>query len=138
MMKNAFLVPVVILIMTACARNNPEANLQRGLDSLLAKEFHENEPGGSVLIKKGDKTVFLRNYGLADLETKEKITGNTLFNLGSVSKTFVSNGILILEENGLLSLDDSIFKYFNDFRNEDIAKSVRIYHLLSHTSRIAG
>ena len=84
-MKNTFTVPVVILIMTACA-NNPEANLQRGLNSLLAKEFHENEPGGSVLIKKGDKTVFLRNYGLANLETKEKITGNTLFNLGSVQK----------------------------------------------------
>ena len=134
MMKNAFLVPIVFLMITACARNNPEANLQRGLDSLLAGEFHENEPGGSVLIKKGDKTVFLRNYGLADLKTKEKITENTLFNLGSVSKTFVSNGILILKENGLLSLDDSIFKYFNDFKNEDIAKSVRIYHLLSHTS----
>jgi CubicO group peptidase (beta-lactamase class C family) len=134
MIKNAFLVLAAFLIMTACARNNSEANLARRLDSLLAGEFHENEPGGSVLIKKGDRTVFLRNYGLADLETKEKITGNTLFNLGSVSKTFVSNGILILYENGLLSLDDSIYKYFNDFRNQDIAKSVRIYHLLSHTS----
>lgn len=134
MIKNAFLVLAAFLKMTACARNNSEANLARRLDSLLAGEFHENEPGGSVLIKKGDRTVFLRNYGLADLETKEKITGNTLFNLGSVSKTFVSNGILILYENGLLSLDDSIYKYFNDFRNQDIAKSVRIYHLLSHTS----
>ena len=133
-MKNAFLVPFVFLIITACARNNPTGHLARGLDSLLSGEFHENEPGGSVLIKKGDKTVFLHNYGLADLETNEKITENTLFNLGSVSKTFVSNGILILQEDGLLSLNDSIFKYFNDFRNEDIAKSVRIYHLLSHTS----
>ena len=43
---------------------------------MLAEEFSADEPGGSVLVKKGDKTVFLRSYGLADLGTKEKITEN--------------------------------------------------------------
>ena len=87
-----------------------------------------------MLVKRGHVTVFLRSYGLADLGTKEKITGNTLFNLGSVSKTFVSNGILILKENGKLSLDDNISMYFDDFKNRDIAEKLKIKHLLSHTS----
>jgi len=104
------------------------------LDSMLANEFRANEPGGSVLVQKGEKILFLKSYGLADLETGEKITGKTLFNLGSVSKTFVSNGILILHERGLLSLEDSIIKYFDDFKNREISRKVRINHLLSHTS----
>jgi CubicO group peptidase (beta-lactamase class C family) len=125
---------VLCLFMTACASNKPADNLARELDSLLSAEFRGDEPGGCVLIKKGEKTVFLRSYGLADLETKEKITENTLFNLGSISKTFVSNGILILQENRLLSVEDSLSKYFNDFKNREIADRVRIKHLLSHTS----
>ena len=124
----------MLLLFTACATNNPADNLARELDPLLATEFRADEPGGSVLIKKGDKIAFLGNYGLADLETKEKITENTLFNLGSVSKTFVSNGILILQEKGLLSVEDSLSKYFDDFKNGEIADRVRIKHLLSHTS----
>ncbi len=122
------------LFMTGCNSYKSADNLARELDSLLVKEFNADEPGGSVLVKKGHVTVFLRSYGLADLDTKEKITGNTLFNLGSVSKTFVSNGILILKENGRLSLDDSISMYFDDFKNREIAGKVRINHLLSHTS----
>jgi len=125
---------VLCLLITACTSNKPPDNMARRLDSLLAEEFSADEPGGSVLIKKGDKTVFLRSYGLADLETKEKINENTLFNLGSISKTFVSNGILILQENGLLSVEDSLSKFFGDFGNAEIADRVRIKHLLSHTS----
>jgi CubicO group peptidase (beta-lactamase class C family) len=125
---------VLCLGMTACNSYKSADNLALELDSLLAKEFSADEPGGSVLVKKGHVTVFLRNYGLADLETREKITGNTLFNLCSVSKTFVSNGILILKENGKLSLEDSISMYFDDFKNRNIAEKVRINHMLSHTS----
>jgi CubicO group peptidase (beta-lactamase class C family) len=133
-MKVNILVPGIFLLVTACATNNPADNLTRELDSLLTNEFRPDEPGGSILIKKGEKTIFQRSYGLADLETKEKITENTLFNLGSISKTFVSNGILILQENGLLSVEDSLSKYFTDFKNMEIADRVRIKHLLSHTS----
>jgi len=125
---------VLFLFMTGCNSYKYADKLAQELDSLLSEQFIAEEPGGSVLVKKGHVTVFLRSYGLADLETMEKITGNTLFNLGSVSKTFVSNGILILQENGLLSVEDSLSKYFGDFKNRDIADKVRIYHLLSHTS----
>lgn len=131
-MKTYILISVCLL-MTACATRNDKEGLQ-DLDTMLSEEFKPDQPGGSVLVKKGDSIVFLKSYGLADLETKEKITENTLFNLGSVSKTFVSNGILILNEQGKLSLDDSLSQYFDDFKNNDIAGKVRIKHLLSHTS----
>ena len=94
------------------------------------------EPGGSILIKKGNEIVFQKNFGLADLETKEKITENTIFNTGSISKTFVSNAILILHERKQLSIEDSLSKYFPDFKNPELIKDVKIKHLLSHTSGI--
>jgi len=119
--------------MTACTTRNDKEAL-RELDTMLAEEFKADQPGGSVLVMKGDRTVFLGNYGVADLVTKEKITENTLFNLGSISKTFVSNGILILNEQGLLSPEDSLAQYFDDFKSGDIARKVKIKHLLSHTS----
>jgi CubicO group peptidase (beta-lactamase class C family) len=82
----------------------------------------------------GEKVIFSKGYGLADLTTKEKITTKTLFNTGSISKTFVSNVILDLAGEGKLSLNDSIAKYFPDFKNPELAKKVRIHHLLTHTS----
>jgi CubicO group peptidase (beta-lactamase class C family) len=125
---------MLFLAVASCAISQPINNLQRELEALLLEELAADEPGGSVLVKKGDDIIFLNSYGLEDLSTGKKITENTLFNTGSISKTFVSNGILILNERGILSLEDGIHKYFNDFDNSDLAKKITIKHLLSHTS----
>lgn len=104
------------------------------LDAYFTNEFPIDQPGGAVLVMKGEKIIFSKGYGLADLKTKEKITTQTLFNTGSISKTFVSNIILVLQEENKLSVNDSLFKYFPNFKNKDIAKKVKIHHLLSHSS----
>ncbi|WP_405206945.1 serine hydrolase domain-containing protein [Aquimarina sp. LLG6339-5] len=109
-------------------------SISKELDILFSKEFSINEPGAAVLLIKGKRKLFEKAYGISDVKTKEKITPNTVFNTGSISKTFVANGILILQERGLLSIDDPIHKYFPDFDNPEIAKKVTIKHLLSHTS----
>lgn len=83
---------------------------------------------------KGDQVIFNKSYGLADMETKTAITSQTLFNVGSISKTFVSNAILILQSQGKLSVEDAMDKYFPDFKNKEIASKVKIKHLLTHTS----
>lgn len=132
-MKRIILIFNAILLVS-CQSQHRNEKLRKEVDSILDREFQKNELGGSILILKGENVVYQRNDGYADLETKEPITSNTNFNLGSISKTFVANGILILQERGLLSIEDSIYKYFEDFHNEEIAKSVKIKHLLSHTS----
>ena len=132
MEETIFILGIILLI--ACNPKNPQNKLETELDSLLEKEFSENEPGGSVIVKKGDSIVYLRSFGLADLETKEQNTPNTLFNIGSISKTFVAYGILQLVQENRMSLEDSIYKYFPDFDNPGIAGKVKIKHLLTHTS----
>ena len=104
------------------------------LNALFEGVFPADAPGGSILVMKGDETRYMRSFGLADLKTKEKITEHTVFNTGSISKTFVSNGILILKEDRLLSLEDDLYQYFDDFDNESLARKVKLKHLLSHTS----
>lgn len=105
-----------------------------GLDSLLTAQFRSDEPGGALLVMKGDSVIYRKCIGLADLLTREKITPGTLFNLGSISKTFVANGILILEEEGKLSVTDPMSRYFPEFRSREIADAVTITNLLTHTS----
>ncbi|MBK8503142.1 MAG: beta-lactamase family protein [Saprospiraceae bacterium] len=110
------------------------SKLVRQLDTYFATLFHDDQPGGSITIIRNDSLIFEAAYGLADLNLKEPITPNTLFNLGSISKTFVANGILLLQEEGRLSVEDHLLKYFPDFRNKDIARKVKIKHLMTHTS----
>ena len=118
-------------------RNIKKTVLTKQLDNLYRSQFpDEDAPGGSVLVQKGDNTVFLANYGVADIQTGERITEHTLFNTGSISKTFVANGILLLHQQGKLSIDDPILKYFPDFDHPELVKDVTIKHLLSHTSGI--
>lgn len=129
-MKKIYL-PLLIVIAISCKK---EESFENKIDEIFSAQFKDNEPGGVVMIVKNDSVVFSKSYGLADLNTKEKITTKTLFNTGSISKTFVSNTILSLALEGKLSLNDSIYKYFPDFKNAALAKQVRIHHLLTHTS----
>ena len=122
------------LLLASCSTKQSGKTMLSGLDSLLTAEFRADEPGGAVLVMKGDSVMYQKCIGLADLGTKQEITLNTLFNLGSISKTFVANGILILEGEGKLSLADPMSRYFPEFKSREIADAVTVAHLLTHTS----
>lgn len=122
----------VLLSIISCSESSMDITSE--FENLFDPHFAEDEPGGVILVKKGEEIIFLKNYGLADLETGEEITPHTVFNTGSVSKTMVSYGILLLRDDGLLTLDDPISLYFDDFENEEIARQVTIRHLMTHTS----
>lgn len=123
-----------MLILTGCAAPDPRQQFAEKADAYFRQLIAPEEPGGAVLIMKDTTVIFSGAYGLADLGEKTPMTTSTLLNLGSISKTFVSNAILILQQEGRLSVNDSLIKYFPDFKNKEIAKKVRIRHLLTHTS----
>jgi CubicO group peptidase (beta-lactamase class C family) len=125
---------ILVSVLASCAPKKPYERLQQKLDAYFSSQYPAGAPGGAVLVLKDTTIIFAKGYGLADLQKKEPITTKTLFNLGSISKTFVANGILILQEEGKLSVEDSLIKYFPDFKNKEIAKKVKIKHLLTHTS----
>ncbi len=133
-MKNISLLFLPLLLIGCSSEEKRHSNFTTKLDSLYTRTFPANEPGAAILVLKGNSILFAKGYGVADINTKEPISSKTLFNIGSISKTFVSNAILLLQEQGKLSVEDSLYKFFPEFKNEEIAKKVKIKHLLSHTS----
>ena len=110
------------------------SSVSNEFDKIFDSVFKADEPGGAVLIAKDGKVIYKKGFGIEDINTKKPITTKTLFNTGSISKTFVAYGILQLAQANQLSLDDAIHKYFPDFKDSAIAKKVKIYHLLTHSS----
>jgi len=125
----------ILLAFASCSpKSAKNQNVASELDKFFSEKFPSDAPGGAVLVMMDDSIVFSKGYGLEDLKTREPVTSKTLFNLGSISKTFVANGILLLAEQGKLSLEDNLLKYFPEFRDKSIAQEVTIKHLLTHTS----
>lgn len=113
---------------------NDYQSLEKELDDYFSTVFEPEEPGGAVAVVMGDSIIFQAGFGIADLNTGKAIDEHTLFNLGSISKTFVANGILLLEEQGKLSVEDNLAQYFPGFKNPVLADKIKIRHLLTHTS----
>lgn len=92
------------------------------------------EPGCSVAVSQNGKLIINRGYGSADLERNVPIMPNTVFDAGSVRKQFVAAAILLLVEEGKLSLSDDVRKHIPQL--PDYGNKITIDHLLTHTSGI--
>ncbi len=78
-----------------------------------------------------NELILMKGYGLADVEQGTLIDAQTIFNIGSVTKSFTAVAVLQLHERGKLDIDDPIAMYLPDFPQGD---EIRIRHLLSHTA----
>ena len=103
------------------------------LNELLSAYSKMNSFNGTALVSEHGKILLNKGYGYKNVENKEANDGETIFQIGSITKQFTSTIILKLEEEGRLSLTDKISKYFPDFPNGD---NITVYNLLTHTSGI--
>src|SRR5256714_15261222 len=88
-------------------------------------------PRASIAIVKDGKIAYVKAYGDARLEPKTPATTAMRYSIGSISKQFTAAAILLLQEEGKLSLDDKVAKYVPSLTR---ANEVTIRQLLSHTS----
>ncbi|MDZ4375847.1 MAG: serine hydrolase domain-containing protein [Phenylobacterium sp.] len=101
------------------------------LDAVFAG-YGPTGPGCAVGVKRGDQPPVLRAYGLADLEHSVAITPETVFEAGSVAKQFTAAAVLLLADEGKLSLSDDIRKHLPEM--PDYGRPITVDMLLSHTS----
>lgn len=145
-MRSALLGTAAALVMGACATpagsgpvpSAPPAPLGtsdasvRVVDSLMAAYDRPESPGAAVLVFRGDRQLFSRGYGRANLEYDAPITPRTVFHVASVSKQFTAFAIATLAAQGKLSLDDDVRQHLPEL--PDLGQRITLRHLLSHTS----
>ncbi|HEY0668015.1 MAG TPA: serine hydrolase domain-containing protein [Sphingobacteriaceae bacterium] len=107
---------------------------QSKYDELFKSWNSKVSPGAAFGVIRDGKLVYSRGYGMADLEHDVPITDSTIFYIGSVSKQFVTMCLLLLEEQGKLSLDDRVQKYLPDFPEYNAPLTIR--HFIHHTSGV--
>ncbi|HEX8920836.1 MAG TPA: serine hydrolase domain-containing protein, partial [Pyrinomonadaceae bacterium] len=96
------------------------------------KTFGDPGPGCAAAVSLNGETVFEKAFGLADLEHNVPNTTQTIFESGSVAKQFTAAAIVLLQQDGKLSLDDPVRKYIPEL--PDYGAPLTIRHLLNHTA----
>jgi CubicO group peptidase (beta-lactamase class C family) len=133
-MTNSPLFIAIVLAVTFGVRTGwsaPEIMTSK-IDTLFEDFNRTGAPGASVTVIQNGKVLFVKGYGLANVEEKIRCTPETNFRLASLTKQFTAMSILILADRGKLSLDDSLIEFFPEFRS--YAKQITVRHLLGHTS----
>lgn len=106
------------------------------IDTFVSSEMVRQQiPGVAIGIYSRGHILLAKGYGLADVELSVPVHPETIFQSGSIGKQFVSAAIMMLVEEGKLSLNDSITKYFPD--GPSTWKPILIKNLLSHTSGLS-
>ena len=112
-----------------CARDD--------IDSLVKTHMRDlGIPGLSLAVVKHGELLFARSYGLNDVELVLPATNDTVYQLASVSKIFTSVGVMLLVDAGVLTLDTPVSTLWG--KSPASWSDIRIAHLLSHTSGLAG
>jgi len=127
-MKKLFLSFLLLPVMSLAQKN-----ISTLLDNYMQAQVNVNEFTGTVLVAQNGKIIYEKAFGMSDREWNIPNTIQSKFEVGSITKQFTSACILQLAEQGKLSLDDKLSKYFPDFPKAD---SVTIHMLLTHTSGI--
>ncbi|WP_207508568.1 serine hydrolase domain-containing protein [Telluribacter humicola] len=104
----------------------------------LAKAYIKagHAPGLTIAIAHKGETVFVRGYGIADVEMGVAAGPETVYKIGSITKQFTAATIMRLVEAGKISLQDSITQYLPAYPAQ--GHHITIHHLLNHTSGIKG
>jgi D-alanyl-D-alanine carboxypeptidase len=119
---------VVLLAATAVVRADKVD------DYVKAEMQKQHVPGISIAVLKDGKIIKAEGYGLANVELNVPARPETVYKIGSVSKQFIASGIMLLIQEGRVSLDDKISKYLEG--TPDTWKEITVRHLLTHTSGI--
>lgn len=131
-MKKSVVLAWIISSMIAL-NGSAQGNPGREVDKIFSR-YNASTPGVAVIAIKDGKVIFKKGYGSANIEHGIPVTPSTVFQIGSVSKQFTAFAIYLLQKQGKISLEDDIRKYFPEL--PDYGKTIKIKHLLGHTSGI--
>jgi CubicO group peptidase (beta-lactamase class C family) len=120
-------------------REAVERVLERA-DELIVEAMNERTtPGLGVGVVNGSQPVYVKGFGLADVERERPVTKQTVFRIGSITKTMTAIGLMQLWERDRFDLDDPVNEYLKGYEvkhPDPVAPPVTFRHMLTHTSGI--
>ena len=102
------------------------------IDDVFSDYAKPNSPGCALGVYRNGSIAYAHGYGLASLELGVPISPQTVFDIGSTSKQFTAFSILLLQQQGKLSVEDDIRKFMPEI--PDYGKRITLHHLMTHTS----
>ena len=133
---SALLLSLSITSVIAKTQITSDEASQQAYDQVLHSFIDQEGPGVAVIVSKNGKVLYKKARGMANIEHQIPLTTDSVFRLGSITKQFTAAAIMMLSEQGTLSVSDDIHKYVPDFPTE--GQVVTIENLLTHTSGIAN
>lgn len=124
--------PLLFAVALANASTTPADPLRKVDEYVVAQMQQGHIPGVQVGIYRRGKVIFAKGYGAANLELGVPVRTDMVFQSGSVGKQFTATGVMMLVQEGRVSLEDSITRYFPD--TPPSWQPIKVKNLLSHTS----
>jgi CubicO group peptidase (beta-lactamase class C family) len=129
--RASLILVISLTILPIAPAQQPSDEIAR-VDRIFDRWDSTRTPGCAVAIARDSRTILSRAYGMADLEHDVANTPGTIFEAGSVSKQVAAGAIVLLAQDGKLSLDDEVRKYVPEL--PDYGMPLRIRHMMNHTS----
>ena len=134
-MKRIIVLVITGSVLLTTAAPAPAQSRRLLVDTYVKEEMAKlHIPGAAVAVIRDGKTELMKGYGVANIERNLTVTPNTMFQIASTTKPFTAMAVMILVEDGKVSLDERVIKYLPWL--PQIYKDVTVRHLLSHTSGI--
>ena len=134
MKKNKLCKQLLLLLFIAIPAVLLSQDMEKQIDQIMNDQYQKENYGATVLIANKDEVLYRKAFGKANVELNVDMIPENVFEIGSITKQFTAVAILMLLEEGKLSLDDAITKYIPDYPTQNT--NITIHHLLTHTSGI--
>ena len=133
MKQSSIILPVLFVLAVMSVPGAGQTAITSKVDSYVNAEMQKAHiPGLSLAVLKNGQIVLAKAYGLANIEHQVPVKPETIFQSGSMGKQFTATAVMMLVEEGKLSLDDQITKYFSDA--PAAWQKITVRHLLTHTA----
>ena len=125
---------LILLTVASHAAPSEMPDLGSRVDELFAAWDRDDRPGAAVAVIRNGEFIYQKGFGMADLERAVPITPKSAFEIGSIAKQFTAMCIMLLENDGKLTLDDDIRTYIPEM--PEYERRITLRHLLHHTSGV--
>jgi CubicO group peptidase (beta-lactamase class C family) len=132
MRQTVIVLAQILVLATSVFAQPPAQSYETKVDQIFAQWDKPGSPGCALGVIKDGRIIYERAYGTGNLELDTPIKTSSVFHVGSISKQFTALSILMLAQQGKLSLDDDVRKHIPEV--PDFGAPITLRHLIHHTS----